>query len=189
MCEAEDLSLVRQINSGETKAVGDAITRLLAKYEKELISCVYRVLKDKNKEEATNIIHDMFMDIFEKGMRNYNSARGTVSAYLLGIAKHKASDYCRKNEKFSQHENIENISAYEDLEKEEKIKSVYDALDSLRLDYPQYAKVLELHFIDSLSYKEIAQISGETVPTIANRLLRARATARSYFDDEVFSTA
>jgi RNA polymerase sigma-70 factor, ECF subfamily len=133
---------------------------------------------------AEDVVQEVFM-ILMRGEGYYDAARGSVSAYLFGIARNQVLRRFEKdrflaplNEREDESEATlpaSLISHYDplgDLTRQETIETVRQAVQALPVHYREVVLLCDLH---ELSYAEAAAALGCAVGTVRSRLHRARA--------------
>jgi RNA polymerase sigma-70 factor (ECF subfamily) len=133
---------------------------------------------------AEDVTQEVFMVLMSEA-KNYDSAKGTLTAYLYGIARNQVLRSLSRDRSFiSIHENEEEdfkathekLIAQDDplgdLTRSEAIESVRLAVMALPAHYREVVLLCELH---EMSYAEAAQVLECAVGTIRSRLHRARA--------------
>ncbi len=131
----------------------------------------------KNKDEAMEICNDGFLKVFLKG-EQFDS-KYPFKAWLKRIMVNTAIDFNRKNQKHSNHEDIE--TAY-------NVSSNYEsAIDKLGYEQllklvanlnPAYRDVFNLFAIDGYTHDEISVMLNIPVGTSKSKLSRARESLR-----------
>jgi RNA polymerase sigma factor (sigma-70 family) len=137
----------------------------------------------KNKDEAMEICNDGFMKVFLKGEQF--DTKYPFKAWLKRIMVNTAIDFNRKNQKHSNHDDIE--TAY-------NLSSNYEnAVDYLGYEHllsliqklsPSYREVFNLFAIDGYSHEEISEILGIPVGTSKSKLSRARESLRQMIGEK-----
>jgi RNA polymerase sigma-70 factor (ECF subfamily) len=133
---------------------------------------------------AEDVTQEVFM-VLMSDARNYDPAKGTLTAYLYGIARNQVLRALSRDRSFvSIGENYEEegktkheqLVAHDDplgdLTRNEAIESVRLAVTALPAHYREVVVLCDLH---EMSYAEAAQILDCAVGTIRSRLHRARA--------------
>lgn len=90
----EDLTLVREILSGDTKSFEDIVNR----YETIVVRFVYSIIRDK--QLAEDITQEVFISVYNK-LYTFDS-RYKFSNWILRIAKNRCIDYVRKYKKMNE---------------------------------------------------------------------------------------
>ena len=152
-------------NSGNESET--AFAELYSRYSQRIYAYCLRVTG--SPEDASDIFQDTFYN-FYSSIKN-NEYLDNIPAYLLRICRnlclnfkrHKRVDFNFDDFNFST-----NDSSYE---QQELLQLIAHALDCLDYDYRE-AFVLRLY--QGLSYNEMSNITGETVPTLKNRFWRAK---------------
>jgi len=133
---------------------------------------------------AEDVTQEVFMVLMSEA-KSYDPAKGSLSAYLYGIARNHTLRSLSRNRFFvSIREDYEEDGeiAHEqlvspndplgDLTRGETIESVRQAVTALP---PHYREVVVLCDLHEMSYAEAAQVLGCAVGTIRSRLHRGRA--------------
>jgi RNA polymerase sigma-70 factor (ECF subfamily) len=138
-----------------------------------------------NYEDAQDIAQDVFIEVH----RSINKFRleSKISTWLYRISVNKSINYIRDNKKnkwslsldflFEKDVDKGNDSNLEEspqemIEKEEKVKMLYNAIDSL----PENQKIaFTLFKYDDLSYKEIAEVMNLSLSSIESLIFRAKS--------------
>jgi RNA polymerase sigma-70 factor (ECF subfamily) len=82
-----DNTIIRLIQDGKI----DAYARLVQKYHKNLLSFIYRLVRDPNITE--DIGQEVFLSAY-KSLAGFNTEKGTpFSAWLFVIARNKCVNY------------------------------------------------------------------------------------------------
>lgn len=165
-----------------------AYEQLLADYQHQVYSLVYRLLSDPS--EAPDIVQEVFLKIF----RNIGHFRGQSSlrTWIYRIAVNEAHNQRRWFSRHRQQEvgfgaADEGVPAYEDVMAArgrspldlacdtETRRTVEEALQELN---PVFRSVLVLREMEELSYEEIATILDISLGTVKSRILRGREALR-----------
>lgn len=133
---------------------------------------------------AEDVTQDVFIE-FMRDARQFDPARGTVAAYLFGIARHKLLRRLQRERLLVSIDADDsgggdpgiagNGSADRDpleiLARRETIDSVRHAVSALPVHYREVVVLCNLH---EMSYEEAAGIIGVPVGTVRSRLNRAK---------------
>ena len=147
---------------------------------------VYRFALQMSGSEAVaeDVVQETFMVLMRDG-GNFDSGRGSVSAYLYGIARNhvlRAFDRERALVRFEDeaeeggelpHENlVARPDPLGDLTRAESVEKLRQAVLALPAHYREVVVLCELH---EMSYVEAAEALGCALGTVRSRLHRARA--------------
>lgn len=147
---------------------------------------VYRFALQMSGSEALaeDVVQETFMVLMRDG-GNFDSARGSLAAYLYGIARNhvlRAFDRERALVRFDDeaeeggdapHENlVARPDPLGDLTRAESVEKLRQAVLALPAHYREVVVLCELH---EMSYQEAADALGCAVGTVRSRLHRARA--------------
>jgi RNA polymerase sigma-70 factor, ECF subfamily len=171
-----EIELVRRMKAGEEAA-------FLALYRRHK-DAVYRfaLLHCGQAAAAADITQDSFMH-FITHTGQYDATRGSVGAWLCGIARNlarrhagareDATDPARLHDDHDPLESqVDRDTPLEHLLRDEAAEEVRRAVASIA---PHYRDVLILCELSDLSYAEAAQVCGIDIGTVRSRLSRARA--------------
>jgi RNA polymerase sigma-70 factor (ECF subfamily) len=173
-----DAELLRLMLAGDE----DAFTALYRRRQ----GGVYRFALQMSGSEALadDVVQETFMVLMRDGC-NFDAARGSLSAYLYGIARHhvlRAFDRERALVRFDDeaedcgeapHENlVTRPDPLGDLTRAETVEKLRQSVLALPAHYREVVVLCELH---EMSYIEAAGALGCAVGTIRSRLHRARA--------------
>lgn len=116
---------------------------------------------------------------------NYDPSRGSLSAYLYGVARHHVLRCLERDKSYvpladeAEEENahaLEHTIASDDLAhnfaRKEMIEQLHAAIDTLPAHYREVIVLCDLH---ELSYAEAAVVIECAIGTVRSRLHRARA--------------
>jgi RNA polymerase sigma-70 factor, ECF subfamily len=146
---------------------------------------IYRFALQMSGSEAIaeDVTQEVFMVLMGEA-NNYDPAKGSLSAYLYGIARNHVLRALSRDRSFVPMEDNreeENERAHEqlvaqgdplgDLTRNEVIESVRRAVTALPAHYREVVVLCDLH---EMSYAEAAQVLDCAVGTIRSRLHRAR---------------
>jgi RNA polymerase sigma factor (sigma-70 family) len=131
----------------------------------------------KSKDEAMEICNDGFLKVFLKG--DQFDTKYPFKAWLKRIMVNTAIDFNRKNQKHSNHEDIEtayNVSSnYENAVDKLAYEQLLELVAKLN---PAYRDVFNLFAIDGYSHDEISELLKIPVGTSKSKLSRARESLR-----------
>ena len=136
-------------------------------------SLAYRMVGDR--VAAEDISQEAFLSIWRSRMR-YDSARGSVRTWVLGIVHNRAIDalrrgasYERRREQLDVVEERHEAPERTDVEaaRREEARSVHSALDALPADQ---RRTIELAYFGGFSHSQIAELLDEPIGTIKGRM-------------------
>jgi len=171
-----ELALVARMKQGDE----DAFVELYRRHR----DAVYRLamLYSGSTAHAADVTQETFVH-FMTQPHQYDPLRGTLAAWLCGIARNMARKAVGGREDATDPEALADDTApYEShidretpldrILKGEIAEQVRRAVASLR---PHYRDILILCELSELSYAEAAQVAGIDIGTVRSRLSRARA--------------
>src|SRR5216684_4973341 len=171
----------------------DVLLRRAAKGDEEAFTLLYRrhqaalyrfaLRMTGNTWAAEEILQDVFMTLV-RDPKKYDAARGTLGAFLYGVARNRVMKYLErlpqeipleeKNEDGSGSGIVLQDASTPAIwaEKRERMRQVRAAVLDLPAEFREAVVLCEL---EELSYEEAAQMAGCPVGTIRSRLHRGRA--------------
>ncbi|HXN24482.1 MAG TPA: sigma-70 family RNA polymerase sigma factor [Candidatus Dormibacteraeota bacterium] len=132
---------------------------------------------------AEEIVQDVFMTLMREP-KKYDSARGTMGAYLFGIARNRVRKHLERlprevpldagnqDEASRTTAAINSVTPAHWAEQQQRIEQVRAAVLGLPAEFRETVVMCELQ---ELSYEEAAQLIGCPIGTIRSRLHRGRA--------------
>ena len=175
----EDLELVAKAKEGDQKAFG----KLMQRYRDSIFFMVLKMVHNRDDAE------DLTLEAFGKAFNNIGnySADFAFSTWLFKIATNNCIDFIRK--KRLQTTSLDQTSITEDGEsspiavkdhssnpeesmvKEQRAQKIRAAIEELS---PKYRSLIELRYLDELSYEEIAEKLDIPLGTVKAQLFRAK---------------
>lgn len=157
-----------------------AFAELYNHYKTPAIKFCVSLVKDE--EEAENMIHDVFIKIWEK--RTQINPDLNFNSYLFTCLRNLAFDHFKKMEKsqFLRQQYMDRIEEMHDgaSEAEEaKIILLRAGIDSLSEKRKQ---ILKLNVEEGKSYQEIAELMRISKNTVKNQLVKAKQFLRERVD-------
>jgi len=157
--------LFHQIRNGDEQA----FTIFYNRYKIKIYRFIY--FKVSNEEKADDLTNDVFMKVF-RYLRDGEDIEN-FQAFLYKTARNLVIDFYRTRKNEVSLEDAKEVEADIDISKEVddkiKIQTINKYLSSLN---PEYIKVVQLHFFDELSFKEIAEITGDSEGSVRMRAHR-----------------
>lgn len=162
----------------------EAYTQLVRAYQRPVFSIIVRMVRDPMLAE--DLTQETFVKAF-RALASFEPSR-KFSSWLFTIAHNTTIDHVRRKQiptvsidgvdrGEERGPGLENMavavdaSPEDDLAHRELATDLETALSGLR---SEYAEVLVLRFQESLSYEEIAQITGLPLGTVKTHLYRGR---------------
>ena len=181
-----DFDLVNAFKRGDHSA----FEKIVLKYQDRVYNLCYRFLGDK--QEAEDSAQDIFIKVYKalKGFKLKSSFYTWLYRIVINTCKNrvKSLEFRRAKSRISidddQDRNDHGISGIIDninlpdmnIEKNEKIKRIQEAIDSLP---PDQKTMVILRDIEGLSYDEIASVTKNRLGTVKSKLSRARLSLRT----------
>jgi len=167
--EEKLIELVRLAKEGDKKAF-----EYLYNY---YISPIFRFIyfRVKIREEAEDLTQSVFLKAWG-GLVQFKQKEVPFSSWLYAIARNSIIDYWRKKKEWKISDLAKNTlqddrkSIYDLIEEEEKFKVIKEAMGLLS---DEQQEIIILKFIEGLSNKEIAGITGKKEDSIRQLQFRA----------------
>lgn len=144
-------------------------------------AAVYRFvwLLTGSEAQAADITQDVFIELLN-GSSGYDAARGSLAAYLCGIARFRA--YRTIDTRMQSVADFESLAEAEEvsdapalpgdrLDRRRSLDMLYDAIRQLP---PIFRDVLILVELQEMSYADVAHVVGIELGTVRSRLSRAK---------------
>jgi RNA polymerase sigma-70 factor (ECF subfamily) len=173
---ADESDLLARIYGGDAQALAQL-------YERHR-DAVYRFawLLTGTEAHAADVLQDTFVALLDRPTR-FDPARGSVAAYLCGIARHlayrrlpgrwvplDADDAAVADESIGEQTVAE--LPHDALERAQALERLYAAIRRLP---PGFREVLILVELQEMSYADAAAVAGIELGTVRSRLSRAKA--------------
>jgi RNA polymerase sigma-70 factor (ECF subfamily) len=159
---ASDVILIRRVAGGDEIAFDE----LYQRYHVPIFNYVLRMMQEP--KEAEEILQEIFLAVW-KGARQYRE-QAQVKTWLYRIAHYQAISWLRKHHPVTPLDEMLETSldgreeVVFDTWQSEDIKKAIDLLSY------KHRSVLELAFVQGMSYVEIAQVVGCPVGTVKSRM-------------------
>jgi RNA polymerase sigma-70 factor (ECF subfamily) len=165
-------------------AAGDlgAFNGLVNRHKHRLIQHIRRRISDPH--QAEDVAQEAFLRLFRAARAARYSGQSRVITWLFAIAGNCVTDHLRnQSRRRAGGADVANESEPSDpsatAERNEADRRVEDLL--ARLPDPQ-REVIELHVLDGLTFREIAELAGCPVPTVKSRLVYALRKLKQLLD-------
>jgi len=171
--KATDASLIDRIVQRDESA----LAALYDRYSGMLSSVLNRILRDT--QAAEEILQDIFYQLWRNASQ-FDASRGSLSGWLLVIARNRAISRLRRHNPASGDELNENtVVVASNLEssvaQRQLMAKVISALDNLP---KEQRAAIELAYFEGLTHSEIAQRTGDPLGTVKTRLRTAVETLK-----------
>ena len=166
LSENQDMELVALLKDGSHKA----FDKLYSLYKDKLIHYLKQFLNDKT--EAEDIVHDVFMQLWET--RCSLNITSSFSGYLYTSAKNRIISLFRQHDvhsRFAQHI-LMNVTDSTNETEDLIIDNDYTALLNELIDSlpPKQKEIFRLNRIEGLTYEEIADMLQISVENVRNQI-------------------
>lgn len=118
---------------------------------------------------AEEVVQEVFLAMVGQ-LQQFDSARGAIGPYLLGIARNQSLRLMKRERPFAElHENSASVAADEGDLEQQRLRRAIAALPA------EYREVVLLVELEEMEYQEAAAVIGCPVGTVRSRLHRAKA--------------
>lgn len=150
-----------------------AFRELFSRYERKVY--VFCLRMTGNPDDASDIFQETFTRFYRQTLKPGESV-SNILAYLMTSARNVFLN-SRRNKVYWSPFDDERIASHAPLyERSELLNMISSALDLL--DTP-YREAFVLRFYQGLSYKEISDITGDSVSSLKVRVMRAKEQVKS----------
>ena len=164
----DDAGLLAAARRGDA----EAFSALFARYQGPLFRYAAHMC---GRDWGDDVVQETFLAVLRDPVR-YDASRGTVGAYLFGIARHQVFRRLRGRADANGDVEIGEPAvppiALDHLTRVETIEAVRGAIESLPAVFREVVVLCELQ---EMTYGEAASIVGCPLGTVRSRLHRARA--------------
>ena len=159
---------------------------LYERHASAAFSLAYRIVGTRSGAE--DVSQDAFLSLWRTGAR-YDSARGSVRTWVLGIVHHRAIDFLRRSAVHSKRRASddgmeERFEAPErtDVEvvRRDEARLVREAIDRLP---SEQTRVIELAYFGGFTHVEIAEMLDTPVGTVKGRMRLGLRKLRDRLDE------
>ncbi|MDD5109740.1 MAG: sigma-70 family RNA polymerase sigma factor [Patescibacteria group bacterium] len=170
--ELDERTIIRRIQAGDF----DDFHHLYDAYARRIYLFIY--YRTYHKETAEDLTSEAFLKAF-RGIGSFDAAKGTFGAWLYRIARNVVIDHYRTAHPTVDMESIWDLSTDDDVAQEVDVRQDLDRVRGYLKDLkPEQRSVIIMRVWDELSYQEIADITGKSVPSLKMMFSRAIAQLR-----------
>jgi RNA polymerase sigma-70 factor, ECF subfamily len=158
----------------------DALSVLFLRHGRAVLNVAWRILRDE--AEADDLRQEVFLYVFERSGQ-YDPNKSSASSWIIQITYHRAIDRRRflnsrqhyRSEEFEEHRDGPGVRELSTDQIDGKA-----LLERLRNQLtPDQQQTLELHFFEGYTFREIAELRGQTVGNVRHHYYRALERLRA----------
>jgi len=166
---------------------GDAVA--LRQLYESTFAALYRYLyfrANENHDITEDIVHDTFLEAI-KSLNGFSTSKGSLQAWLCGIARNRLYEYHRDIEKRTELAQSLGYSRSDRFHGQEQAHETARQDVRARVNYalsmlPEgYTRALIQKYVDLKSVRDIARTAGESEKAVESLLSRARKAFRRHF--------
>jgi RNA polymerase sigma-70 factor, ECF subfamily len=170
--EPDGALIERMVQRDET-----ALEALYDRYAGMLTSVLIRILRDR--QAAEEILQDIFYQLWRNASQ-FDASRGSLSGWLLVIARNRAISRLRQRNPAAGDELLENtvvlpFNLESAVSQQQLLGRIRRALENLP---EEQRAAVELAYFEGLTHSEIAQRTGDPLGTVKTRLRSALETLK-----------
>lgn len=176
MDPVSDTAIMLKVKAGNIDKLG----LLYERYHKMLFGFFWRM--SGSIDDSEDLVQTVFYQILKN--RTQFKGKGKFSSWMFQIAHNLWADHYKKNHKIELKDDMErwelkeDLNADEQIEKEEQLRQLRNALYALSEDKRE---VLILSRFQGLKYREIAKITDSTEGAVKIKVFRALTDLREQF--------
>ncbi|HWR50908.1 MAG TPA: RNA polymerase sigma factor [Bryobacteraceae bacterium] len=165
---ASDVELLRRMGAGDEAA----FTELYRRRQGGVYRFAFQMCG--SAAVADDVVQETFLTVIG-GHARYQESRGSVAAFLYGIARNHVLRAAQRDRKHAGEPDAEHVAAQGDLAREvvrsRMLESVRAAVLMLPVHYREAVVLCDLH---EMEYAEAAEALGCAIGTVRSRLHRGR---------------
>ncbi len=164
--ETDDSTLIARVRNGDQ----ESMAALYDRYSSIVYATALRILGDT--AAAEDVLQEIFMQLWREPSA-FDGSRGSLSAWLGVIARHRAIDVLRKRRPQTDLDEVV-IAGSHDLRKTTEENLVVEKVRSAMAEmFPEQRRCMEMAFFEGLTHSEIAAKTGEPLGTVKTRIRSA----------------
>ena len=135
----------------------------------------------KSRSFAQDVTQEVFLNVLENAGR-FDSAKGTVRAWLFGCARHVTLDRLRLERRWTDDmpADVGMLDSDERLLADQRVERLHAAIARLPVEYREALVLFELQ---ELTYAETATVLDCPIGTVRSRLHRGRVLLATMLDE------
>jgi RNA polymerase sigma-70 factor, ECF subfamily len=179
--EVSDQQLLAMISGGQQ----EALAVLFRRHARAVRKVAYRILRDGT--EADDLLQELFLFLFKKA-HLFNAEKSPAASWIIQMTYHRAIDrrrYLEVRHHYDSQELLEDQLLTTDGQVGLNELAGTVLLNSLRRELSgEQRQILELHFFEGYSFREIADKTGLSMGNVRNHYYRGMERLRSYVSQE-----
>jgi len=170
-----DVRLLAEIVAG----VEQSFVELYRRRHNDVYRFVFAMAKSRSF--AQDVTQEVFLNVLENAGR-FDSAKGTVRAWLFGCARHVTLDRLRLERRWTDDmpADVGTLDSDERLLADQRVERLHAAIARLPVEYREALVLFELQ---ELTYAETATVLDCPIGTVRSRLHRGRVLLATMLDE------
>jgi RNA polymerase sigma-70 factor, ECF subfamily len=172
----DDESVMAHIQAGN----GDALAVLFDRYQRLVYNIALNIVR--NVEDAEDVVQNVFLEIYRVAWQ-FDSGRGTARTWILQFAYHRSMDRRQQLQRYYNsfiEVDLQQLFVSSPNDTARSYDNRCQLEDALELLKPMQRRVLELACLEGLSFKEIADLVGETTGNVRHHYYRSLCKLRTF---------
>jgi RNA polymerase sigma-70 factor (ECF subfamily) len=162
MAGVEDEILVRRVDAGDERALGDLYDR----YAGLIYGAGTRYLGDRG--QAEDLVQDVFLAVW-RNAGSFDPSRASFSTWIYRITRNRATDLIRRRKARVRTVNGDLPPEPPDPDPSGQLSRQFDVAATLSRLSPNHREVLALAYFEGLSQREISTRTGTPLGTVKSR--------------------
>jgi len=173
--DAVDVRLLAEIVGG----VEQSFVELYRRRHNDVYRFAFAMVKSRSF--AQDVTQEVFLNVLENASR-FDSAKGTVRAWLFGCARHVTLDRLRLERRWTDDmpPDLGTPNSDERLLADQRVERLHAAIARLPVEYREALVLFELQ---ELTYAETATVLDCPIGTVRSRLHRGRVLLATMLDE------
>lgn len=186
LAQDEQTAVARGLRDGNTAAW----TALYDGYSADVWRYAARLL-GSDAASVADVVQETFLGA-ARSARQFDSARGTLTSWLFGIAHHQVTLHWRQRSRLNRLQQAAESAAEENRQRIAHADPIAEAWDRQELTdlvrsvlaelSADYATLLIAKYLDESSLAELAEECGDSQDAVKSKLARARREFRAVFE-------
>jgi RNA polymerase sigma-70 factor, ECF subfamily len=172
----DDESVMAYVKTGN----GDALAILFDRYQRIVYNIALSILR--NIEDAEDVVQNVFLEIYRVAWQ-FDPARGTARTWILQYAYHRSMDRRQQLQRYYNSfvgADVQQLLVCNQNDTDRAFDSKRQLEEALQILKPLQRRILELACFEGLSFKEIAELVGDTTGNVRHHYYRSLCKLRIF---------
>jgi RNA polymerase sigma-70 factor, ECF subfamily len=173
-------TVAHNISGERASSSSRSIAEVLETHRRTIYNVARRILKDDS--EAEDLVQEVWLLVHQRA-HLFDSSKSSPVSWIIQMAYHRAIDrrrYLTHRQHYNRSEFVENLTPSRRSISLDAI-TARRLLEKLRQELStEQMKTIELHFFEGLSFKEIAEQTGQSYGNVRNHYYRGIERLRAH---------